>query len=89
MDNPSKTKIVLTMLIILLLWRIIDQNILLVAGICFVGYSLYQNKETFNKDGKKFVDLGEPRYGLRGDLLDTYPVGYPKPPDYHCVDKCK
>lgn len=53
-------------------------NIIVIILIIFaisVGYYMFNaNTESFGKDGIEFPELGEKRYGLRGELLDTRPM---------------
>ena len=95
--NKFNTRLILIVLIIILLWRVINQNILLVIGISFIVWSIYNKelkknnadkKESFDQGGTEFLPLGEPRYDLKGDRVESYPVDWPEPPTYNCCGSC-
>ena len=44
--------------------------------VLFIGlvYKFAMRTERFDKDMTEFVDIWEPRYGLRGERLDVHPL---------------
>jgi len=64
----------------LLFWRVISQNIIILFILCIL-YIMIRNEQTyqkieegFDRYGVEFVDLGYPRYDLKGYRLDTRPI---------------
>lgn len=72
----SNKNTVLILLILLLLWNVVKNNLILIAGIVYLFYLQYVKKEPFDHDGNEFVRYGDDRYDLRGVKLTTYPVEY-------------
>ena len=57
----------------------INKNILIIGLIAslvcyFISNNQFTQSESFDKSTTEFVSVGEPRYGLRGDLMRVRPV---------------
>lgn len=53
----------------------IGVGIVIVVGIIVGLVYMMKKKESFGKDTRKFVSVGEERYGLRGERINTYNIG--------------
>lgn len=84
-EKYKKVTITVILLIVWLFWRIIKDNVLLIVLIGALLWILYSHKgvlmteekegdEGFDWSGNRFVDVGEPRFDLKGDLLRTRPI---------------
>lgn len=81
--NILSTKLFFIILIIILIWRILKNNIILIAGILYLWYiyhgqfsSRYNEIEKFNYLTNEFVPLGHPRFDLMGVKLRTRPIDW-------------
>ena len=88
--NIVSTRWFLVVLILILMWRILKQNFILLVIIAYLLFKAYQeskrtyvvqeqnqtvqSSENFDADGLEFLPVGEQRYDLRGIPLFNRPL---------------
>ncbi len=80
----SKMQLIIFVLIIILIWRILRNNLVLVIAILYllwidgnqISYNIEPENEGFDYSTREFVRRGEDRHDLRGALINTRPIEY-------------
>ncbi len=90
------TKTIIFLLGIILLWRVLKNNLILLLAIAYLVWSEKTKKEcpacptqevneAFDQTGRIFAAVGEDKYDLKGERLYFHPVEYDVPrPRYSC-----
>ena len=83
-NKNGKGESLLFILVLILFWRILKNNIILIIAIVYLLYVLNRDyivnsnkiNESFDRTGSEFIQRGNDRHDLRGVELNTRPIEY-------------